>query len=173
MPVFLVGFVVLLVLSGLGNGSTYTMIPGIFQTKALALGLRGEDAAAHVRRLSGAVTGLFGALGGLGVNLAFREAFRTVHTGAPAFLSFLLFCVLCFAVTWWVYLRKSAAGPVVAKRAEPRPNHAGVRAQADRRTSGGVTGRKYWRTEAVTERWQARAPRAGPRSPGGARPRRP
>lgn len=33
LPVFLVGFVALFVLSGLGNGSTYKMIPGIFQAR--------------------------------------------------------------------------------------------------------------------------------------------
>ena len=46
LPVFLTGFIALFVLSGLGNGSTYKMIPGIFQAKALARGLSGEDAAA-------------------------------------------------------------------------------------------------------------------------------
>ncbi len=41
LPLFVTVFVVLFVLSGLGNGSTYKMIPGIFQTKALAKGLVG------------------------------------------------------------------------------------------------------------------------------------
>ena len=75
------GFIALFVLSGLGNGSTYKMIPGIFQAKALARGLTGEEAAAYGRRLSGASMGLIGAvgaLGGLGINLAFRQSFLTV-----------------------------------------------------------------------------------------------
>ncbi|CAM5737637.1 hypothetical protein SHIRM173S_06395 [Streptomyces hirsutus] len=58
LVLFTVAFVVLFVLTGLGNGSTYKMIPGIFQAKALARGLSGEEAAAHGRRLSGASMGL-------------------------------------------------------------------------------------------------------------------
>ena len=79
-------------LSGLGNGSTYKMIPGIFQAKALARGLTGEEAAAHGRRLSGAAMGLIGAvgaLGGLAINLAFRQSFQTAGTGTAAFAAFL------------------------------------------------------------------------------------
>lgn len=51
LPLFVGVFVVLFVLSGLGNGSTYKMIPGIFQKKALDSGLEGEAAARHGRRL--------------------------------------------------------------------------------------------------------------------------
>lgn len=111
LPVFLVGFVILFVLSGLGNGSTYKMIPGIFQGKALGLGLTGERAAAYGRRLSGAAMGLIGAvgaLGGLAVNLAFRQSFLIAHNGTPAFVSFLAFYAVCSAVTWFVYLRREA-----------------------------------------------------------------
>jgi MFS transporter, NNP family, nitrate/nitrite transporter len=108
LAIFLVGFIALFALSGLGNGSTYKMIPGIFQAKALARGMAGEEAATYGRRLSGAAMGLIGAvgaLGGLGINLAFRESFLIAHTGTPAFVSFLGFYALCFVVTWAVYLR--------------------------------------------------------------------
>ncbi|MCG7525020.1 NarK/NasA family nitrate transporter [Streptomyces sp. OfavH-34-F] len=116
LPVFLIGFTALFALSGLGNGSTYKMIPGIFQARALADGLRGEEAAARARRLSGAAMGLIGAigaLGGLGVNLAFRQSFATSGTGTAAFWSFLGFYAVCSALTWAVYLRRAA--PVPAK----------------------------------------------------------
>ncbi|MFJ3977708.1 MFS transporter [Streptomyces sp. NPDC090021] len=112
LTVFLVGFVALFVLSGLGNGSTYKMIPGIFQAKALARGMSGESAAAYGRRLSGASMGLIGAvggLGGLGINLVFREAFRSSGSGTTAFATFLAFYAVCCAVTWAVYLRRPAA----------------------------------------------------------------
>ncbi|WP_432014309.1 nitrate/nitrite transporter [Streptomyces cucumeris] len=112
LGIFLTGFIALFVLSGLGNGSTYKMIPGIFQAKAVARGLAGEEAAAYGRRLSGAAMGLIGAvgaLGGLGINLAFREAFLTAHSGTPAFVSFLAYYALCSAVTWAVYLRGGRA----------------------------------------------------------------
>jgi NNP family nitrate/nitrite transporter-like MFS transporter len=112
LGLFTVAFVVLFVLSGLGNGSTFKMIPGIFQRKALALGLTGEDAARYGRRLSGASMGLIGAvgaLGGVGINLAFRQSFLSYGSGTGAFVAFLVFYAACFAVTWAVYLRRPAA----------------------------------------------------------------
>ncbi|WP_055713516.1 nitrate/nitrite transporter [Streptomyces torulosus] len=132
LPLFTTAFIALFVLSGLGNGSTFKMIPGIFQAKALAKGLEGEEAAAYGRRLSGAsmgIIGAVGALGGLGINLAFRQSFLTVGSGTGAFVSFLAFYGLCFAVTWAVYLRKPAATTVTATaetEAKPQLSYAEV-----------------------------------------------
>ncbi|MFF0226120.1 nitrate/nitrite transporter [Streptomyces sp. NPDC004629] len=111
LALFVVVFVVLFALTGLGNGSTYKMIPGIFQAKALASGLTGEEAARYGRRLSGASMGLIGAvgaLGGVGINLAFRQSFLSSGSGTGAFVAFLAFYAVCFAVTWAVYLRRPA-----------------------------------------------------------------
>ncbi|MEU6093254.1 nitrate/nitrite transporter [Streptomyces sp. NPDC047079] len=119
LPLFVSVFVVLFVLSGLGNGSTYKMIPGIFQAKALAKGLGGEEAAAYGRRLSGASMGLIGAVGALGgvaINLAFRQSFLSYGSGTGAFVAFLAFYGVAFAVTWAVYLRRPA-GEAQAKTA--------------------------------------------------------
>ncbi|WP_377271106.1 nitrate/nitrite transporter [Peterkaempfera sp. SMS 1(5)a] len=124
LAVFLVGFVGLFVFSGLGNGSTYKMIPGIFQARArsrsLAEGLSAEQEAAWSRRLSGAaigVIGAVGALGGLFINLAFRESFLTAKSGSPAFLSFLAAYAVCFVLTWAVYLRRPGRAPAAAAEA--------------------------------------------------------
>ncbi|MEU5701738.1 nitrate/nitrite transporter [Streptomyces aurantiacus] len=111
LALFTTAFIVLFVLTGLGNGSTYKMIPGIFQAKADAMGLTGEEAASYGRRLSGASMGLIGAvgaLGGLGINLAFRQSFLSVGSGTGAFVAFLAFYAVCFALTWAVYLRRPA-----------------------------------------------------------------
>ena len=124
LSVFLVGFTALFVLSGLGNGSTYKMIPGIFHAQAVARGLRGEEAAARGRRISGAAMGLIGAvgaLGGLAINLSFRQSFQTSGTGTAAFWSFLAFYAVCSALTWAVYLRRAAAVP-----AKPQLSYAEV-----------------------------------------------
>ncbi|TJZ56057.1 NarK/NasA family nitrate transporter [Streptomyces piniterrae] len=118
LPIFLVGFISLFVLTGLGNGSTFKMIPGIFQAKAQRMGLSGEEAASYGRRLSGASMGLIGAvgaLGGLGINLAFRQSFMTTGSGTPAFVSFLAYYALCVGVTWAVYLRRAGRAPVAAE----------------------------------------------------------
>ncbi|MFE0256970.1 nitrate/nitrite transporter [Streptomyces sp. NPDC059010] len=132
LPLFTTAFIALFVLSGLGNGSTFKMIPGIFHAKALAKGLEGEEAAVYGRRLSGASMGLIGAvgaLGGLGINLAFRQSFLTVGSGTGAFVSFLAFYGLCFVVTWAVYLRRPAASEThatSATEAKPQLSYAEV-----------------------------------------------
>ncbi|RCH68335.1 NarK/NasA family nitrate transporter [Streptomyces sp. SDr-06] len=126
LPVFLAGFIALFALSGLGNGSTYKMIPAIFQTRALARGLRGEEAAAYGRRLSGAAMGLVGAvgaLGGLAINLAFRQSFRAAGSGTAAFVAFLACYAVCSAVTWAVYVRRPARA---AASTAPEPAWAKV-----------------------------------------------
>ncbi|MET9777139.1 nitrate/nitrite transporter [Streptomyces sp. NPDC006367] len=133
LPLFVAVFVVLFVLSGLGNGSAFKMIPGIFQNKALAQGLTGEDAVAYGRRLSGASMGLIGAVGALGgvaVNLAFRQSFLSVGSGTGAFLAFLAYYAVCLAVTWAVYLRRPAVrvpdGPAgTAEAADPAEDKGG------------------------------------------------
>jgi NNP family nitrate/nitrite transporter-like MFS transporter len=133
LPLFTTAFIALFVLSGLGNGSTYKMIPGIFQAKALAKGLEGEEAAAYGRRLSGASMGLIGAvgaLGGLGINLAFRQSFLSVGSGTAAFVAFLAFYGVCFVVTWAVYLRRQAvpaqSDATATTEAKPQLSYAEV-----------------------------------------------
>ncbi|MFJ4928833.1 nitrate/nitrite transporter [Streptomyces sp. NPDC088736] len=127
LPLFTAAFIALFVLTGLGNGSTYKMIPGIFQAKAVARGLRGEEASSYGRRLSGASMGLIGAvgaLGGVGINLALRQSFLTRGSGTGAFVAFLAFYGLCFAVTWAVYLRGTAPRSRTVAAAEPQPGPA-------------------------------------------------
>ena len=112
LPLFLVGFVLLFVFSGIGNGSVYKMIPAIFTAKALmSTEQAGEDGGAAARlatKRSGALIGLAGAIGAFGgvlVNLAFRQSFLTLKNGDGAYLAFIAFYALCFAVTWAVFLR--------------------------------------------------------------------
>jgi NNP family nitrate/nitrite transporter-like MFS transporter len=111
LAVYAAGFVVLFVLTGIGNGSTYKMIPAIFRGKALAAIGRGGDEKAQLmraRRISGAAIGIIGAVGALGglfINLAFRQSFLTAKSGDPAFWAFIAFYVACIVVTYVVYLR--------------------------------------------------------------------
>ncbi|MFG2788846.1 nitrate/nitrite transporter [Streptomyces sp. NPDC048419] len=131
LPLFVTAFVVLFSLTGIGNGSTFKMIPGIFQAKALANGLEGEEAVRYGRRLSGASMGLIGAvgaLGGVGINMAFRQSFLSYGSGTGAFVAFLAYYAVCFGVTWAVYLRRSAArsGATAAAEAKPQLSYAEV-----------------------------------------------
>ncbi|MDT7711752.1 MAG: transporter, family, nitrate/nitrite transporter, partial [Pseudonocardiales bacterium] len=115
LPLFMAGFIALFVLSGIGNGSTYKMIPSIFNVKAQAAIAAGEPtqrALMTARRLSGAVIGIagsIGAMGGLLINLAFRQSFLTTKSGVPACWAFLIFYGVCVVVTYVVYLRRAPA----------------------------------------------------------------
>ena len=115
LPLFLTGFTALFVFSGIGNGSTYKMIPAIFKAKAGDDIVAGADtiaAHAQARRLSAALIGLAGAIGATGgvlVNLAFRQSFLETDNGNAAYVGFLAFYALCFVVTYLVYLRPARA----------------------------------------------------------------
>jgi NNP family nitrate/nitrite transporter-like MFS transporter len=112
---FVAGFIVLFVLSGVGNGSTFTMIPGIFAARARQAGTAEGQAVAMAgaRRIGSAMLGIVGAVGAFGgvlINLAFRASFSSAAKSAgPALIAFLAFYAVCFAVTYAVYVRRAAA----------------------------------------------------------------
>jgi len=111
LAIYALGFIVLFVLTGVGNGSTYKMIPAIFRGKATAAIAHGGDERAQLmraRRVSGAAIGIIGAVGALGgvlINMVFRQSFLVAKTGDPAFWAFIAFYVACIVVTYVVYLR--------------------------------------------------------------------
>ncbi|GAA4085672.1 MFS transporter [Nonomuraea soli] len=101
---FFLAFQLLFLTAGIGNGSTYRMIPAIFQTLALAAGRSAE----YGKRQASAAIGIIsavGAFGGFLINRAFGMSFAATGSPASAFLAFGLFYVACFATTWWCYTR--------------------------------------------------------------------
>ncbi|MFZ0117900.1 MAG: nitrate/nitrite transporter [Pseudonocardiaceae bacterium] len=129
LPMFVAAFLALFVLSGIGNGSTYKMIPSIFDVKArvaIASGEPSQPALMTARRLSGAVIGIagsIGAMGGVFINLAFRQSFLATKSGVPACWFFMGFYGVCVVVTYVIYLRGAAAATTSAK---PRLAYARV-----------------------------------------------
>ena len=64
------------------------------------------------RRISGAAIGIIGAVGALGgllINMAFRQPFLTAKTGDPAFWAFIAFSVVCIVVTYVAHPRAAYA----------------------------------------------------------------
>ena len=41
------------------------------------------------------------------VNLAFRQSFLATKSADSAYIAFIAFYAVCFAVTWFVYIRQS------------------------------------------------------------------
>ncbi len=114
-PLFFSSFILLFILAGVGNGSTYRMIPAIFKTQAE------DDKSA--KRQAAAVVGIAGAVGAAGgvlVNLVFKFSLEGSKTLTPALTAILVFYALCLGTTWWFYLRRS----VFAER--PSLAYAGV-----------------------------------------------
>ena len=112
---FLAMFLILFVTTGIGNGSTYRMIPSIFREAKLreAKDL-GEAAGALALKAasieSAAALGFIGAIGACGGYLIPRSFGASIAaTGGPhlALVVFLAFYVTCVWLTWWYYLRKN------------------------------------------------------------------
>jgi NNP family nitrate/nitrite transporter-like MFS transporter len=112
---FLTMFLILFVTTGIGNGSTYRMIPSIFREEKLqgakGVGEAGRLAAIKAAAIeSAAALGFIGAIGACGGYLIPRGFGASIaSTGAPhlALAIFLTFYVSCIALTWWYYMRKS------------------------------------------------------------------
>jgi NNP family nitrate/nitrite transporter-like MFS transporter len=115
-PWFLVAFLFVFAATGIGNGSTYRMIPLIFQSEAKRTATPGtpeyDGALARATKESSAVIGIAGAIGALGgflIPLTFGAPWIDDPAGAVsgAFVAFTSFYVVCLAVTWFFYTRRS------------------------------------------------------------------
>ena len=116
-PWFLAFFLCLFAATGIGNGSTYKMIPAIWRTEAernTSPGTPDRSAAllAGTKQASAAigVIGAVGAIGGFVIPMAFSAPWVADPMSAAkgAFVVFTGFYVVCALVTWAVYLRQPA-----------------------------------------------------------------
>ncbi len=125
---FLAMFLILFVATGIGNGSTYRMIPSIFREEKLreakGLGDAGRALAMKAAGIEGAAAlGFIGAVGACGGYLIPRGFGASIAaTGGPhlALEVFLAFYVTCVALTWWYYMRKSFLARRAPSLAEAR-----------------------------------------------------
>jgi NNP family nitrate/nitrite transporter-like MFS transporter len=108
MTWYVIGFVILFLLSGIGNGAVYKMIPSIFEAASRSLEADEKTRADYSRSMSGAVIGITGAVGGLGgvvINLMLRSSYLTHGTATVAFWDFAAFYAIAAFVTLRVYVR--------------------------------------------------------------------
>ena len=136
-PLFFASYMLVFLLAGMGNGSTYKMIPAIFaalgRKEAGEKGMAPAATAVEAKRRAAAVIGIAGAIGAFGgflVQVVLRQASLGVSNlvkaaptpaekvavaaanadwSVPALWVFLLSYVVFGGVTWFVYLRKSVA----------------------------------------------------------------
>lgn len=116
---FFLMFLVLFCTTGIGNGSTFSMIPVIFLNQKLRE-LRDNDDAVQAQAIKDGNTegaaavgfaGALGAYGGFFIPKSYGSSIAS--TGGPEFAlwMFMVFYALCVIVTWWYYARKKAEMP--------------------------------------------------------------
>ncbi len=114
---FLVCFLVLFVMTGIGNASTFRMIPIIFRTwherrAAMSSGSVTRDATLRQATVESAATigfsSAIGAYGGFFIPKSYGSSIAL--TGGPqmALYAFIAFYVTCLLITWWFYFRRGA-----------------------------------------------------------------
>ncbi|MDD2732376.1 MAG: NarK family nitrate/nitrite MFS transporter [Desulfuromonadaceae bacterium] len=116
---FLALFILLFFATGIGNGSTFRMIPVIFLTErqrdALGKGAEAQDQAIKdAGKESAAVLGFtsaFAAYGAFFIPKSFGTSIAS--TGGPdaALYGFIIFYLSCIIMTWWYYSRNNAEMP--------------------------------------------------------------
>jgi len=112
---FMTAFLGLFITTGIGNGSTFRMIPVIFRAHhAKRVQGQGESALAEAmivaRRETAAVIGVvagIGALGGYFIPRAFGASNNATGGATLAVSWFIAFYLTCVGTTWWCYLRRS------------------------------------------------------------------
>jgi NNP family nitrate/nitrite transporter-like MFS transporter len=116
---FFLMFLVLFLTTGIGNGSTFRMIPVIFLNEAMQ-GVDPADPQAVARatkegNTEGAATlgftAAMAAYGGFFIPKSYGSSITLTGGPEAALYVFVTFYLVCIAVTWWYYARKNAPMP--------------------------------------------------------------
>jgi MFS transporter, NNP family, nitrate/nitrite transporter len=116
---FLSMFVLLFLTTGIGNGSTFRMIPVIFLTERQRAAA-GKDAAAQEQAIkdankeAAAVLGFSAAIaayGGFFIPKSYGTSIDLIGGPEGALYVFIFFYLTCIAITWWYYARRDAEMP--------------------------------------------------------------
>jgi NNP family nitrate/nitrite transporter-like MFS transporter len=116
---FFICFMVLFLTTGIGNGSTFRMIPVIFLTErtreAAGKGRAAEEQAVKdANKEAAAVLGFtsaFAAYGGFFIPKSYGTSISMTGGPEAALWIFIVFYVTCIAMTWWYYARRNAEMP--------------------------------------------------------------
>ena len=110
---YFISFMVLFITTGIGNGSTFTMIPVIFRTfhERLEPQKAGtEELFVEIRKESAAVVGFTSAIAAYGAFFV-PKMFGSGLGVDGTFIALIVFYVLCIVLTWWYYSRPNAEIP--------------------------------------------------------------
>ncbi len=107
---FFACFILLFFASGVGNASTFQMIPAIMRKEVPRLmpALAAPEQLKQVEKESAAITGFTSAIAAYGaffIPKSFGLSIANTGGASAALIGFLVFYVSCLAITWWVYAR--------------------------------------------------------------------
>jgi NNP family nitrate/nitrite transporter-like MFS transporter len=110
-PVFFASFLFLFAASGVGNASTFQMIPAIMRKEVARLepGLSGADLVRQSDKESAAIIGFTSAVAAYGaffIPKSFGTSIAATGGAELALYGFLAFYVSCIGITWWFYTRR-------------------------------------------------------------------
>ena len=113
---FFAMFMILFFATGVGNASTFQMIPVIFrqEVRRLMPGLDEQKLTRNAERESAAIIGFTSAIAAYGAFFIPKSYGTAISiTGRPdaALYFFVIFYFTCVAMTWWFYSRKNAKVP--------------------------------------------------------------
>jgi NNP family nitrate/nitrite transporter-like MFS transporter len=110
-PIFFGSFLFLFAATGVGNASTFQMIPAIMRKEMITLEPQ-LDAAERVKQSdkeSAAIIGFTSAIAAYGaffIPKSFGTSIALTGGAEFALYAFLLFYISCIGVTWWFYTRR-------------------------------------------------------------------
>lgn len=110
---YFISFMVLFITTGIGNGSTFTMIPNIFKTFLERLHpsrVGTEELFVEIRKESAAVVGFTAAIAAYGAFFV-PKMFGSGLGINGTFIALIVFYIICIVLTWWYYSRGNAEIP--------------------------------------------------------------
>jgi NNP family nitrate/nitrite transporter-like MFS transporter len=123
---FLGAFVFMFFMTGVGNASTFQMIPNIMRQEVPRLmpELSAEAALRQAEKESAAIVGFTSAIAAYGaffIPKSFGSAIAATGSPTPALWGFLIFYASCAALTWFVYTRRGGLLHDIERGRMPAP----------------------------------------------------
>jgi NNP family nitrate/nitrite transporter-like MFS transporter len=110
-PVFFASFLFLFAATGVGNASTFQMIPAIMRREVARLepGLNAAERVKQSDKEAAAIIGFTSAIAAYGaffIPKSFGTSIAVTGSAETALYAFLGFYVSCVLATWWFYTRR-------------------------------------------------------------------
>ena len=128
---FLAMFIVMFAVTGVGNASTFQMIPNIMRLEMPRLmpELSAAEATRKAEKEAAAIVGFTSAIAAYGafyIPKAFGSSITLSGSALPALFGFMIFYVSCAALTWFAYTRRGGLLHDIERGAPAAPLSQGV-----------------------------------------------